>query len=35
MCKEMPLIPFNRVVVMKRKIGKNEGPMRGRGTRGR
>jgi hypothetical protein len=28
MCKEMPVIPFNRVVDKKRIIGKNGGPRR-------
>jgi hypothetical protein len=36
MCKEMPLIPVNRVVDKKRIIGgKYGGPRRRRGTRGR
>jgi hypothetical protein len=35
MCKEMPVIPVNKVVDPKRIIGKNGGPRRGRGTRGR
>jgi hypothetical protein len=35
MCKEMPVIPVNRVVDMKRILGKNGGPIRRRGTRGR
>jgi hypothetical protein len=35
MCKEMPVIPVNRVVDKKRIIGKNEGQRRRRGTRGR
>jgi hypothetical protein len=35
MCKEMPVIPVNRVVGMKRIIGKIGGPRRRRGTRGR
>jgi hypothetical protein len=35
MCKEMPVIPVNRVVDPKRRIGKNGGPRRRRGTRGR
>jgi hypothetical protein len=35
MCKEMLVIPVNRVVDMKRIIGKNGGPRRRRGTRGR
>jgi hypothetical protein len=34
MCKEMPVIPVNRVVDPKRKAGKNGGPRRRRGTRG-
>jgi hypothetical protein len=34
MCKEMPVIPVNKVVDPKRIIGKNGGPRR-RGTRGR
>jgi hypothetical protein len=33
MCKEMPVILVNRVVDLKRMIGKNGGPRR-RGTRG-
>jgi hypothetical protein len=32
MCKEMLLIPVNRVVDKKRIIGKNGGPARRRGT---
>jgi hypothetical protein len=34
MCKEMPVIPVNRVVEKKRIIRKNGGPRRKRGTRG-
>jgi hypothetical protein len=34
MCKEMPVIPVNRVVDTKIIIGKNGGPRRRRGTRG-
>jgi hypothetical protein len=34
MCKEMPGIPVNRVVDMKRIIGKMGGPRRRSGTRG-
>jgi hypothetical protein len=34
-CKEMQVILVNRVVDKKRIIGKNGGPKRGRGTRGR
>jgi GTPase Era involved in 16S rRNA processing len=34
MCKEMPVIPVNRVVNKKIIVGKNGGPRR-RGTRGR
>jgi hypothetical protein len=34
MCKEVPVIPVNRVVDPKRIIGKNGGPRRRRGTRG-
>jgi hypothetical protein len=33
MCKEMPVIPVNKVVDPKRIIGKNGGPRRRRGTR--
>jgi hypothetical protein len=33
MCKEMPVIPVNRVVDPKRIIGKNGVPRRRRGTR--
>jgi hypothetical protein len=35
MCKEMPVIPVNKVVDPKRIIGKNGGPRRRRGTRDR
>jgi hypothetical protein len=35
MCKDMPVIPFNRVVDKKSIIRKNAGPRRRRGTRGR
>jgi hypothetical protein len=35
MCKEMLVIPVNRVVDKKRMIGKNGGPRRRRGTRAR
>jgi hypothetical protein len=35
MCKEMPVIPDNRVVDQKKIIGKNVRPRRRRGTRGR
>jgi hypothetical protein len=36
MCKEMPVIPVNKVVDPKKRIiGKNGGPRRRRGTRGR
>jgi hypothetical protein len=35
MCKEMPVIPVNKVMVKKRIIGKNGGPRRRTGTRGR
>jgi hypothetical protein len=35
MCKEMPVIPVNRAVDTKRIIGKNGGPRRGKGTKGR
>jgi hypothetical protein len=35
MCKEMPVIPVNRVVDAKIKIRENGGPRRRRGTRGR
>jgi hypothetical protein len=31
----MPVMPIDRVVDKKRIIGKNEGPMRRRGIRGR
>jgi hypothetical protein len=34
MCKEMPVIPVNKVVDQKRIIGKNGGPRRRRGTKG-
>jgi hypothetical protein len=34
MCKEMPVIPVNKVVDPKRIIRKNEGLRRRRGTRG-
>jgi hypothetical protein len=34
MCKEMPVIPVNRVVDKKGIIGKNGGPRRRRGIRG-
>jgi hypothetical protein len=34
MCKEMLVIPVNRVVDPKRIIGKNGGPKRRRGTKG-
>jgi hypothetical protein len=34
MCKEMPVIPVNKVVDPKRIIGTNGGPRRRRGTRG-
>jgi hypothetical protein len=34
MCKEMPVIPVNKVVDPRRIIGKNEGPRRRKGTRG-
>jgi hypothetical protein len=33
MCKEMAVIPVNRVVDPKRIFGKNGGPRRRRGTR--
>jgi hypothetical protein len=33
MCKELPVIPVNKVVDKKRLIGKNGGPRRWRGTR--
>jgi hypothetical protein len=33
MCKEMPVIPVNKVVDPKRIIGKNGRPRRRRGTR--
>jgi hypothetical protein len=35
MCKEMPVIPFDKVVDPKRIIVKNGGPRRRRITRGR
>jgi hypothetical protein len=35
MCKEILVIPVNKVVDTKRIIGKNGGPRRRRGTRGR
>jgi hypothetical protein len=35
MCNKMPANPVNTVVVKKRIIGKNEGPRRRRGSRGR
>jgi hypothetical protein len=35
MCKEMPVIPVGWVVDKKIMIGKNGGPRRRRGTRGR
>jgi hypothetical protein len=35
MCKEMPVILVSKVVDPKRKIGKNGGPRRRRGSRGR
>jgi hypothetical protein len=35
MCKEMPVIPVNKVVDQKRIIEKNGGPRRRKGTRGR
>jgi hypothetical protein len=35
MCKEMPFIPVDRVMDKKRIIGKNGGPRRRGGTRGR
>jgi hypothetical protein len=34
MCKEMPVIPVDRVVDTKRILGKNGGPRRRIGTRG-
>jgi hypothetical protein len=34
MCKEMPVIPVNKVVDPQKIIGKNGGPRRRRGTRG-
>jgi hypothetical protein len=33
-CKELPVIPINREVDKKRKIGNNGEPRRRRGTRG-
>jgi hypothetical protein len=33
MCKEMPVIPVNKVADPKRIIGKNGGPRRRRGTK--
>jgi hypothetical protein len=35
MCKELPVIPFNKVVDPNRIIGKNGVPRRRTGTRGR
>jgi hypothetical protein len=35
MCKEMPVILVNRVTDLKTLIGKNGGPRKRRGTRGR
>jgi hypothetical protein len=35
MCKEMPVIPVNKVVDQKIIIGKNGGLRRRKGTRGR
>jgi hypothetical protein len=35
MCKEMPVIPVNKVVGSKRTIGKNGEPRGRRGIRGR
>jgi hypothetical protein len=35
MCKDLPVIPVNKVVDQKRIIGKNGRPRRRRGTRGR
>jgi hypothetical protein len=35
MCKEMPVIPILSVVDKRRIIGKNRGPTRRRGTRGK
>jgi hypothetical protein len=35
MCKEMPVIPVNKVVDPKKNNPKNGGPRRRRGTRGR
>jgi hypothetical protein len=34
MCKEVPIIPVNKVVGPKRITGKKWGPRRRRGTRG-
>jgi hypothetical protein len=34
MCKEMPVIPVNKVVDPKRIFGKNGGPRRRRGAQG-
>jgi hypothetical protein len=34
MCKEMPVIPFNKVVDQKEYSEKNGGPRRRKGTRG-
>jgi hypothetical protein len=34
MCKEVPILPANKVVDPKRIIGKNAGPRRRKGTRG-
>jgi hypothetical protein len=34
MCKELLVIPVNKVVDPKRRTGKNGGPRRRRGTRG-
>jgi hypothetical protein len=34
MCKKMPVIPVNKVVDLKRMIGKNGGPRRRKGTMG-
>jgi tetrahydromethanopterin S-methyltransferase subunit A len=35
LCKEMSVIPVNRIEEEKRIIGQNGGPRRRRGTRGR
>jgi hypothetical protein len=35
MCKELPVIPVNRVVDKKRIIRKNGGPRKRKGTKGR